>query len=184
MLSIYLSMIESEEQKSKFEMLYRQYNGFLLKGIMNYTKNIHVAEDVLQEAWYSIANNIDRIIFDNTEMLKSFIYTIAKNKAFNHIEKNKREAFISLDSLGEMESDEDVTADVEGDEINSLIVKKILSLPDIYKDVLLMNILHNVPCSRISKMFSINVNTVKARLKKGKSILVAWIKENKIDEQL
>lgn len=179
MLSYYLSLIDDDYQRSKFEKLYLNYKDFLLKSIIKYTNDLHVAEDALQETWHIIIKNIDRIEADNEKKTKSFIYIIAKNKTLSILKKMRATSFISLDEISEQESDPKITANLEEKELVAILINKILAMPDIYRDVLYLSLMQGYSCKKIAEMLSLNINTVKSRLKKGKEIIHNFLKEEK-----
>lgn len=54
---IYLQMIESDEDKSKFEQLYIMYKGLMFHVAMKILKNEFDAEDAVHQAFLSLIEN-------------------------------------------------------------------------------------------------------------------------------
>lgn len=57
MLMIYLSAIETPEEKIKFEELYYRYRGFMLKAVKRVLRGDQDAEDAVHNAFLSTARN-------------------------------------------------------------------------------------------------------------------------------
>ena len=57
MLNIFLSLIDSDEDKAKFSNLYEQYKNLMFYIARDILKDEHLAEDAVQEAFIRIAKN-------------------------------------------------------------------------------------------------------------------------------
>ena len=177
MLSFYLAIIETEEGKNKFQELYDKYHLTLYKLSLRITKDHFLAEDALQDAFYSIAINIDKISTDDELLVKGYLYKVVKNASINVLSKRTKEAFLSYDLLTELDSGVDLESELISNQRYFRLVKKILVMPDIYREVATFNLLYNMSCSDIAKVLEININTVKSRLLKAKEILKSSIEE-------
>ncbi len=177
-------MIDTEEEKSKFNRLYNMYQDTVLKAAYYQTKDATLAEDASQEAWLTIASNIGSVRDYNETELKSFLITVAKNKAIDLCRKQRSDAFINLESIKELEAEEDFISKLEGEEAYGFLVHKILDLPIIYQEVLKLRLINNISYKGIAKILSLNINTVKARIKKGRKILKEFIKESEKNGQI
>lgn len=51
MLFLYMSLIDDENDKSKFEQLYYMYDKLMMNVAMSKLHDIDMAEDVLQDSW-------------------------------------------------------------------------------------------------------------------------------------
>ena len=59
-MMIYLQMIETPEEKSKFEQLYLEYRGLMFHVAYDILHNEHDAEDAVHQAFVKIAENIKK----------------------------------------------------------------------------------------------------------------------------
>ncbi len=98
MLMIYMSVIQEDTDKTKFEMIYDQYEMDVFKRIFRILKNQQDTEDVMQETWFEIAKHIETFHTMEENMIKAYILRSAKNRAINLIRKKKRERFVSYDT--------------------------------------------------------------------------------------
>jgi len=74
---IYLQMIESDADKSKFEIIYHEYKGLMYHIAYKYLKHQQDAEDAVHHAFVKIVENIskisEKIIFSCNKTLMSCI---------------------------------------------------------------------------------------------------------------
>lgn len=173
MLELFLSIIDSADGKSKFEKIYNEYRGFMFKVAFSITQNYHDAEDAIQNVLFVIAQNIDRIDVDDEYKLKSFFRVIVRNSSIDLIRKREKERFSNIDDE-EIEGFE-LYDEIEIRDTYNRILEKVRSLPDHYREVLVLNLIHNLTPKEISETLSIPINTVYTRLKRGKTILLEMI---------
>ena len=57
MLGIYLSMVDTQEEKLKVEEFYNKYKNYLLNYAFNFLKEKSASEDAVHEAIISMLNN-------------------------------------------------------------------------------------------------------------------------------
>ena len=67
---IYLQMIESDEDKSKFEQLYIMYKGLMFHVAMKILKNEFDAEDAVHQAFLSLIENLKKNRMSNVQKLE------------------------------------------------------------------------------------------------------------------
>lgn len=61
MIALYLSLIDTEENKIKFEDIYTKYINQMIAYSISILHNHHDAEDAVQDALLSISKMMDRI---------------------------------------------------------------------------------------------------------------------------
>ena len=71
-----------------FEELVQKYKNNIIYFISRYTKNIEAAEDISQDVFVYILLHKQKYNFQYS--LKGYLYMIAKSKALNYIQKEKR----------------------------------------------------------------------------------------------
>ena len=177
MLSFYLAMLEGEGEKEKFTDIYDRYNAKMFSITMSYTGDFHDAEEALQNAFVSVARHIKDVKIDNEQMLRAFLYRIAKNAALDIVEKKKRFDFVSLDEDVNYGTEANALDKIEGDEVISEIIGLISTLSEKIKIVMLLNVVFELPPRKIAKIIDVKLNTVKSRLATGRKVLAVKIKE-------
>lgn len=91
----YLSMIESESDKSLFEQLYVRYKGLMYHIAYRILKNREDSEDAVHQAFVSIAKNIKKITEVECPKTYGYIVTIIERKSIDSLRANKN--IISID---------------------------------------------------------------------------------------
>ena len=178
MLSLFLSIIEDHKNDSKFELIYNDYHEMLYNIAFGITQNHHDAEEAMQIALFAIAEDIENVKIDNIPMLKSYLYKITKNASIDLLRSKKRfSSLLNVDDFLLVSSSEDISNSVEGDEQYKQIVKYILQMPSIYRDVLSLYFLEEMSTNRISKVLKRKLSTVKQQLNRGTKLLRAILRE-------
>ena len=167
---IYLNLLNTEEEKNKFEQIYKQYRltmFYVAKSILN---DNYLSEDAVHDAFINIAKSIDNISDVYSSRTKGYVVIIVRNISFNILKKQKQ--------IIEIEDFEDnISNDLSlEDEILSklsfdFIVEQITQLPEIYKDVLYLSYVEELSINEISELFNIPIETVKKRLQRGRKKL-------------
>jgi len=88
---IYIALIESEEDKDKFEELYKTYKQLMFYTANNILKDVDLAEDAVHQAFLRIINHLDKIDEINCRKTKGFIVTIIEHVSIDIYRKRKRE---------------------------------------------------------------------------------------------
>ena len=96
---IYLSIIETEENKSKFEQIYKKYKQIMFFVANMILKDEYLAEDAVHQAFLRIIDNLDKIYKIDCHKTKGFIVIIVENIAIDFYRKRKREKTISFDQV-------------------------------------------------------------------------------------
>ena len=107
MLALYISLLDTEEQISKFEHIYTKY-----KGLMFYTANgvlhdSYLAEDAVHETFLDIIRIIDSIRANNEKELSQFLKTLTHHKAVDIIRKcsSQKKSDTEIETLETIKSD-------------------------------------------------------------------------------
>lgn len=96
---VYLQMIETPLEKSKFEQLYHQYRALMFHVANGILHNDRDAEDAVHNAFVSIAENISKIEDPNCPKTKGYIVTIVERKAIDLYRRKQRRNVISIDEV-------------------------------------------------------------------------------------
>lgn len=168
MLSFYLSILETEEDKDRFEELYRMFKQDMYAIAYGILKKKEDAEDVVHQSFIAIADNFKKVNEIPCQEIKSYVVVISKNNALNLYKKNKRIA----------KRRTDLNINTAADEVDMLerydydqLVKAISELPEIYKDVMFLRYLEDFTTKEIADMLNITVSAVWKRLERAKKLL-------------
>lgn len=170
---IYLSMIELEEDKSKFEQLYITYKQTMFYVANRILKDEYLSEDVVHQAFLRIIDNLSKIDKIDSHKSKGFIVIIVENIAIDFYRKRKRENHISFDEV------EIYIEDIKSNDnfILSDIEKAILKLPVNYSTVLRLKYSQGYSNEEISQILKISKENVRQRISRGKKRLTEILAE-------
>ncbi|MDD2495690.1 MAG: sigma-70 family RNA polymerase sigma factor [Tissierellia bacterium] len=174
---IYLNVLDTEEEKSKFEQIYNYYRHTMFYVAKSILKDYYLSEDAVHDAFINIAKNMDNILDVNSNRTKGYVVVIVRNISFNMLKKQKNIA--DIDDFEENLSDDVNLEDKVLSKISfDLIVAEIDSLPIIYKDVLYLTYVEDMKTQEISALINISNEAVKKRLQRGRKKLFENIKKN------
>ena len=96
---IYLQMIETEEDRSKFEKLYDEYKGLMYTTAYRMLEHEQDAEDAVHHAFLKIAENITKVGEAVSGETKSYVMTILENRAIDVLRQRDRHPELALDEV-------------------------------------------------------------------------------------
>ena len=122
---IFLSMLESDEERRLFTDLYNQYGNMMLHVAKRYfPKDMYAAEDVVQNAWIRVVDHFQKIQAVPSKKRGAYLVVIVRNEAITALRKQKPE----------LQFDENFVEgyiDLENDNTRS-IIDTIRAMPDRY----------------------------------------------------
>lgn len=88
---IYLSIIDSEEDISKFELIYNTYKNRMHHIAKDILKDVHISEDAVHMAFLRIVKNLDKIGDVDSDRTKSLVSKLPEEKDIHHTFSDKFE---------------------------------------------------------------------------------------------
>jgi RNA polymerase sigma-70 factor (ECF subfamily) len=153
-------------QDKLYHMAYRMLN------------NRQEAEDVVQEAFLRVYNNLER--YDDNMKFSTWIYRIATNLCIDRLRKRRpsysldaeSSEFEGLDGYAMIPSD-NRTPESETllSETQRIIHQAMETLPPKYKTVMVLRYLHELSLQEIGDALGMPVTTVKTRVHRGREFL-------------
>ncbi|MBQ8614845.1 MAG: sigma-70 family RNA polymerase sigma factor [Ruminiclostridium sp.] len=175
MLCFYLSMIDTEEEKSSFEELYIKHRQVMYTAAVKILRKPEDAEDAVHQAFIKIAENFKRISEIPQDRVRGYVIMIARNTAIDMQRKKKKFTASKVDI-----EKCSVSFDAEYFEAfeQKVLVEAIRSLPKIYRDVVYLFYLEDFKVKEIAVMLSIKEKTVTKRLQRARQMLRKYLEEN------
>ena len=133
--------------------------------------NENTAEEVVQDAFFSVYRHIDRI--DTTKKFSTYLFEVAKNAAISHLRKHK--ATISLEDIDEISTDESIYERVSNGERREMIERALSGLSHKYQQVIRHYYFDDLSYEQISRKLGLPMNTVRTHLARAKAQLKASI---------
>lgn len=169
---IYLSMIESESDKSLFEQLYIRYKGLMYHIAYRILQNREDAEDAVHQAFVSIAKNIKKITEVNCPKTYGYIVTIIERKSIDILRANKH--IVSTD-FEESEPGIEIPPPGEGG-----LADAIAKLNPRYREVILLHYAYGYKTNELANMLDIKQDSVRRLLWRAKEALKKQLEEGGI----
>lgn len=153
------------------EHLMDHYGQALLQLTYSYVGNKEIAEDLTQEVFVKCYQRLNQ--FQKKSSLKSWIWRIAINHCKDYLRSwNHKHVIVSEEQVNQAPSQEkEVENKVIQQYEDEQLVKTVLQLPEVYREVIYLYYFEELSIKEISYMTSVNQNTIKTRLKRAKEIL-------------
>ena len=158
-------------RRSAQSALYRKCSSVMLAVCLRYAQNHDEAEDILQEAFLKIFQNISS--YRKEGSFEGWMKRVIINHALNYYRKNRKTPFLEdIDNINETEiiDKEDQSAEhapVSADKLIALIQL----LPPGYRMVFNMYVFEEYSHKEISEALNISENTSKTQLLKARRML-------------
>ncbi len=153
-------------------MLFEQYAGKFMTACRRYAKDEMEAEDILQEGFIRIFNNIQQFKFEGS--FEGWMRRIVVNVALKSLQKKKIQ-------ISEIKENTANTPSLEPYAFNHLgeedLLKIIHQLPDGYRIVFNLAVIEGYSHEEIAKMLNIQASTSRSQLVKARKMLQQQILE-------
>ena len=147
MLAVLLAALESDEDRQKFIEIYEQYHDQMERTAMRILKEQSDVEDAVQNAFMQMIRHFEKIFEIPCEELPFWIISIVKNESRIILRKNQRT--VPMENWdGFIKSIDDISGYAE-------LVDLFTRLPETYRSVLELKMLHGYSDKEISKRLGI-----------------------------
>ncbi|WP_180272599.1 RNA polymerase sigma factor [Konateibacter massiliensis] len=167
---LYLSMIETEEEKCKFVQIYENYQYFMWYVANEVLQDKYLAEDAVQDAFLALTRHLDKVEEVKSTKTKNFIATIVKSKAIDILRKKKGQTEEYEEGIVG-ESREDILDNYIQKEDHESLVEAIYQLDELYRVVFEYKYLHEFSDREIAQILEVTPKVVNVRLFRGKKKL-------------
>lgn len=172
MLALYMTFIDDEKNKPKFEIIYYTYREKMLLMADSVLHNRQDAEDAVHDTFIKIARNMKSIGEPESNKTLSYVLKATKNTAINLHNKNKsNDNRIYFDTIDDI-SDHEFLDKLDISENYNKVVQAILKLDDKYKDVMFYHFVQEMKVSEVADLLGRKKSTVKQQLVRGKKLLL------------
>lgn len=179
MLTFYLSILNTEEDKLTFAEIYEQVKSTCLHVAIKITKNQAMAEDAVHNAFLAVIKHKDEIFNLPCGKRKSKIVIITKNKAIDLLRAQNKYSYVSTDEMSDeiFIDDFDISKCIENQEAVENLLNHIASLPEIYKSVFELRYVHEMNNIEIAELLDITPKAVSTRISRAKIMLKEMIEK-------
>lgn len=161
------------------KQLYEYFAPRMLGVCFRYTKNLHDAEDVLQEGFLKVFHNLHKYRSDGD--LGGWVRKIMVNTALTYLKTSRRyqdEMFFEEQSLHQV-NDENPAVKIATKDLANLIRQ----LPIGYQTIFNLYAVEGFSHLEIAEMLGINEGTSRSQYARARKLLIHWLKETSIEEK-
>ena len=167
---IYLQMIETGDDRSKFIEIYESYRALMFFVAKKRLSNDHDAEDAVHSAFVKIAENIKKIE-PVSPKTKRLVVIIVEHIVFDMLKKQSRH--VEYEYLDEVLIDQ-----LPQLQDNGLLSQCILKLPENYRHVIWLKYYYGYTLREISKLLGISLSSAQKTDQRAKKKLEELYKES------
>lgn len=165
----------------QLEDVYKHYMNDLYRYLYSLSKNHHVAEDLVQEAFYRAYLTLADYEINN---IKAWLFKVAYHAFIDYQRKNKK-TFLT-DEIKENVDRRENTPESKMLEKESflLLMEDLKCLKEIEKQAVLLCDLNELSYQEAAGILNIKLNTLKSHISRGRKKLVVRVKERmNLDER-
>lgn len=162
-LSICLSMLETEQDQQRFTRLFEAYEKKIYAIVLRILGDQTQAEDAAQQTWLNLVQNWERISVLPWKETEGYVVTTAKNAALDILRAERKTATFP--------ENWDPPAREDSQPEYNYLVSLIRALPENYRRILELKCVEEQTNREIARRLHINESTVAVRILRGKSML-------------
>ncbi|WP_047985849.1 sigma-70 family RNA polymerase sigma factor [Ornithinibacillus californiensis] len=165
------------DREAIIDQLMEEYSDSILYLVITYVKNQTTAEDLTQEIFIKCYEKLDQ--FKQQSSLKTWLYRIASNHCKDYLRSWHYRKISLNEKIWEYipSKSTNVEEEVIAKSQESNLTNAVMALPIKYREVVFLHYYEELTLAEISKITTININTLKTRLKRAKEILKDTIEE-------
>ncbi len=168
MLEFYLSLLDTQEEKSKLEQLYYQYRTLMKYIAFEVLKDNGLAEDAVHESFMKLTRHLDGIEIVDSPKTKAFLVIVVRNTALDILKKNRQINVVSMDETIEYKQVFNRALDNFGVQE---IYDAIKRLPDIYRDIIELKVYYELSDKKVADILGVSYQAFRKRLQRARMAL-------------
>ncbi|MBQ8546211.1 MAG: sigma-70 family RNA polymerase sigma factor [Clostridia bacterium] len=173
----FLMLVNDEQERDALEKIYEENFDWMLKTAFYFLKNNEDAEDAIQEVFVGLVKNKTDIPTGDEERLRAYLFICIRNSAFALAKKKNYDTDISDEFIESLSTEEDIQDRLIKKDFYNEVLAYIKTMPPIYKDILVLNVLYGKSSHKIAKILQIPKKTAESRLTRAKQLLNKQFKE-------
>ncbi len=132
-----------------FAEIYKKYFSMVYHFLLKLSSNNNLAEELTQQTFYKAFVHIGT--YKGKSSLYTWLCAIAKNEWLRECRRNKHYISEFIDEIPYRTDSESLEDIIIGKDIKKNLRKELLSMPEIYRDVLILHTYANIPLKLIAK---------------------------------
>lgn len=185
MIDIFLSLLETEEERSRFLSLYDNHKDRMYRVAMRYLHNSSDAEDAVHEAFLQIADDRAKVFDVAPNKRAAFLNILIRNISVKMFNKSNEvvitdpHEFYEKVGYKEISLEDSIVSKISRQEL----VDYILSLPEGMRDAMYLKYVVELPNSIIAQRLGITENALRQRLFSGRKAIREFIDKGEHHER-
>ena len=172
MLNFYLSLIETEEDKTLFAKIYEENRQNMVKYAVHLVKDEGNAEDIVHEVFlFVVKSGVDKIRGVEKEgNLWAYLSAAVRNQSYTFLKKQNEVELLEPEVneyIGSMYACDRMSQESDYE----YLVETIRGLKPTYADVLYFALVQEMPSDKIAKLLGLTPAAVRKRISRGKDLL-------------
>ena len=183
MLSFYLTILESDNDKNVFTALYNQYENAMYNIAYSILHDSYLAEDAVHDAFLKVIKYISDISDVKCNKTKALIVTIIKSTAIDIYRQRSRQTPVE-DFLSEIIDTKELPLDlIIAEENYEELLSKLKNLKKEYLEIILLKYYYDLSGNEISGILCITDSAVRQRLSRARCEIkkIIGVKENEFN---
>ncbi|MBQ7875259.1 MAG: sigma-70 family RNA polymerase sigma factor [Oscillospiraceae bacterium] len=174
MLTMMIAAIESDPKREFMANLYVSFYGKMKKKAMTFVSDEHTAEEIMQETFIKLIENVDTVMNIEKTKLPAYVYVAVRNTAFDYLRNKKRDKdflllsdFDDEESFAESNVSEPETLFLQKENIRTL-AKVLEKLPERDRIILESKYILGMKDSSLAKRFGISESGIRMCITRAK----------------
>ena len=179
MLLLYLALLEDASDEEKFIQLYNKYVNLARWVAMQRVHDTEVAEECVQETFFSIAKNFHKVGDVDAPETKQYISVIAQGFAIKAYHKEHKAVFVDFEDENELDSMIDPTVNAHPDEFNATELADAMDkvLDDEERELMYLKFSYKYRYKELAKYFDTTEYFIKKKVASAVKKLMKYYKE-------
>jgi RNA polymerase sigma-70 factor (ECF subfamily) len=149
--------------------VWNNINDRLTNFVYGKVKDVDLTKDIVQDVFLKVFTKADTV--RNKDKMIAWVYQIARNEVINHFRKAKVSVFEKEIEMSE------ITEETLTSEFSECLHPLINSLPEKYKEALILADIEKVSQKEIAKKLNISYSGAKSRVQRGREMLKVTIEQ-------
>lgn len=172
MLALYLSVLETDEDKQLITEAFNLYWRKMMTAAINVTKDQKLAEEALDESFLKIIAEPEKLRAVAPERRAAWLVAVAANAARDLLKKEKRYALPQNDDFWQQQPNND------NFEERTALRDAIENLPDKYREPLVLCYVCGYSITEIAERLQTSPENVRQRLSRARKMLRQQLDDN------
>ncbi len=180
---MYLTLIESEDEKIKFEKIYLEYRQIMFSTAKKILRDTYLAEDIVQKGFLKIIPHLNKIDENSKVKTNNFLIIVIENLCIDLYRKDKNIELISYEELlfeKGIEIVDTKSNTIDADLKNSKLMECMMRLPIHYYSLLQLKYIYGYDYKEISQLLNISEQNARQRMLRAKKQLKNYLEKGEL----